>query len=700
MKKRMSICFFLFIVCLFHLSIPDTVFSQEEVTNDVFERYQETFRYPDVHAFFPDILRAFKDPEIQAVLHPIIINDFAIDPRSIGNFLKDVDNFKGVDDSIVVLLTINEEFQALFEDNQFHTVLQNPTEIDRLVELIEGTTPRARENDCEIPPPEATTLTIFSGYGQKGQPGTRLPDPFVVIVRDQYGDPFSQSPVTFKVIKGESSLSRTRVTPNSAGRASTYLTLGSDAGAIWVEASVAGIPLPQVFTATASVELPSPDPPEATTLTIFSGYGQKGQPGTRLLFPFVVIVRDQYGDPFSQSPVTFKVTKGEGKLSRTIQGGGSLLPITVTPDPTTGQASTYLTLGSDTGAIWVEASVAGIPLPQVFTATATLETPIPPRSDPPEATTLTIFSGYGQEDQLGSRLPDPFVVIVRDQYGDPFSQSPVTFKVIEGEGSLSRTRVTPNSAGRASTYLTLGSDAGAIWVEASVAGIPLSQVFTATATLETLDSDVNGDGIVSPIDLSIVFSLITKPNSDIADVDADINKDGIIDHEDLVLVASALESIAAAPSIHVLRQEGISARDVQEMLTQAKALSEATQADPVYQRGIVALERLLAVLTKVPVIPKQTALLPNYPNPFNPETWIPYELSEATDVEVSIYAVDGRLVRTLTLGHQSAGLYQRKSRAAYWDGRNDFGERIASGLYFYTLTAGNFTATRKMLIRK
>ena len=98
--------------------------------------------------------------------------------------------------------------------------------------------------------------------------------------------------------------------------------------------------------------------------------------------------------------------------------------------------------------------------------------------------------------------------------------------------------------------------------------------------------------------------------------------------------------------------------------------------------------------------PKETSLLPNYPNPFNPETWIPYQLAEPADVTVSIYAADGRLVRTLDVGHQSAGLYESRSHAAYWDGRNALGEPVASGVYFYTLTAGDFTATRKMLIRK
>ncbi|MCY3551571.1 MAG: T9SS type A sorting domain-containing protein [Candidatus Poribacteria bacterium] len=157
---------------------------------------------------------------------------------------------------------------------------------------------------------------------------------------------------------------------------------------------------------------------------------------------------------------------------------------------------------------------------------------------------------------------------------------------------------------------------------------------------------------------------------------------------------------ASAPSIHAAVQKDISVEDVQGLLTQVKALPETTQADPVYQRDIAMLEQLLATLRQPQVVSKQTALLPNYPNPFNPETWIPYQLSEASEVTVSIYSVNGNLIRMLALGHQPAGIYQSKSRAVYWDGRNEYGERVASGLYFYTLTAGDFTATRKMLIRK
>ena len=98
--------------------------------------------------------------------------------------------------------------------------------------------------------------------------------------------------------------------------------------------------------------------------------------------------------------------------------------------------------------------------------------------------------------------------------------------------------------------------------------------------------------------------------------------------------------------------------------------------------------------------PVQNLLLQNYPNPFNPETWIPYQLSEDTLVSVSIYDTTGQLVRTLSLGFQSAGFYNSHGRAAYWDGRNALGERVASGVYFYQLTTPSFQQTRRLVIVK
>lgn len=209
------------------------------------------------------------------------------------------------------------------------------------------------------------------------------------------------------------------------------------------------------------------------------------------------------------------------------------------------------------------------------------------------------------------------------------------------------------------------------------------------ATEARIPEDVNSDGTVNIQDLVLVAANLGETGQNTADV----NDDGTVNVLDLTRVAGALGTAAGAPSSSQRNLAFTPTREqVSEWLEQARQMNIT---DPTFQRGILLLERLLASLT-----PKETVLLPNYPNPFNPETWIPYQLAAAADVTLTIYTVDGKLVRTLALGQQPGGMYQSRSRAAYWDGRNRLGEPVASGVYFYTLTAGDFTATRKMLIRK
>ncbi|MCY3553269.1 MAG: cohesin domain-containing protein [Candidatus Poribacteria bacterium] len=204
-----------------------------------------------------------------------------------------------------------------------------------------------------------------------------------------------------------------------------------------------------------------------------------------------------------------------------------------------------------------------------------------------------------------------------------------------------------------------------------------------------LPEDVNKDGVVNIIDLTLVASSFGKSGQN----SADVNGDGIVNIIDLTLVAAAFGNTAAAPEVWSRHTEVTPTREqVEQWLHQARQMN---LTDSTFQRGLLMLERLLATLT-----PKETALLPNYPNPFNPETWIPYQLAESADVSISIYAADGTLVRTLALGYQAVGIYESRSHAAYWDGKNALGEPVASGVYFYRFTAGDFSATRKMLIRK
>ena len=171
---------------------------------------------------------------------------------------------------------------------------------------------------------------------------------------------------------------------------------------------------------------------------------------------------------------------------------------------------------------------------------------------------------------------------------------------------------------------------------------------------------------------------------------ADLNADGTVNMDDLVFVANAWGSVAGAPTAGTVNAWLQLARQ-----NVSDIVATSTPEGFSYARGIQTLEQLTRAL-----VPETTALLANYPNPFNPETWIPYQLAKPAEVTVTIYASDGSVVRTLALGHQAAGMYKNRSQAAYWDGKNELGESVASGLYFYTLTAGDFTATRRMLILK
>ena len=204
-------------------------------------------------------------------------------------------------------------------------------------------------------------------------------------------------------------------------------------------------------------------------------------------------------------------------------------------------------------------------------------------------------------------------------------------------------------------------------------------------------ADVNADKKVNKTDLLLVVTALGE--SPPANPNFDVNDDGTVNIADLLLVIEALDDpvAAAAPSFG----ETVTALDPAFLRTQIDILRAESDGSLKYEHALAFFQALLSSLR-----PTETRLLANYPNPFNPETWIPYQLAVPADVSISIYAADGQLVQTLTLGHQSAGIYESRPHAAHWEGRNAVGERVASGVYFYTLSAGDFTATRKMLITK
>ena len=252
---------------------------------------------------------------------------------------------------------------------------------------------------------------------------------------------------------------------------------------------------------------------------------------------------------------------------------------------------------------------------------------------------------------------------------------------VSGNGSVVQVRFKAKSKGETEIALNnfkFGSSTGEI-IPAGPREIHL------TVAERLLTGDVNRDGDVDILDLILVAQQLGKrvaPNSPV-----DVNGDGVVNIFDLTLVARGIGGAAAPPA------RGIDSSTIETWIAEARLANDGSIA---FRQGIANLENLLTAL----IIPEETALHANYPNPFNPETWIPYQLAAPSEVALTIYDMNGGVVRRLEVGHQPAGVYRNRSRALYWDGRNRDGESVASGLYFYTLKAGEFAGTRKMLIRK
>ena len=216
--------------------------------------------------------------------------------------------------------------------------------------------------------------------------------------------------------------------------------------------------------------------------------------------------------------------------------------------------------------------------------------------------------------------------------------------------------------------------------------------FTPQSFLAPITGDVNGDQTVNIFDLVAFAGSFGQTGAGLV---ADINEDGSVNIFDLVIVASNFgqNEIVAAPFISATIQLN---RKQKYNIRQAIYQLENKTHKPTDQQ--LTLNLLKTILSEE--IPTQTQLLANYPNPFNPETWIPFELHQNTNVSLTIYDLLGDQIRRIDLGHTLAGKHINKDQSIYWDGRSDTGEKVSTGTYFYTIQTDEYSATRKMVILK
>jgi hypothetical protein len=220
-------------------------------------------------------------------------------------------------------------------------------------------------------------------------------------------------------------------------------------------------------------------------------------------------------------------------------------------------------------------------------------------------------------------------------------------------------------------------------------------VISESLEYQRLPGDVNGNGSVTAYDafLALQYVVGLKELSD-EDIDAaDVTGEGKVTALDAALILQytvglitqfPVESKIGAPTLEATSEEAALRKTIAQL--------EATTLNQEQKQVLEQLKRL--------VLPARTALFQNYPNPFNPDTWLPYQLATDAPVTIRIYNIKCQLIRLINLRHQKAGIYMTKDRAAYWDGKNATGEAVSSGVYFYQLQAGDFLATRKMVIVK
>ena len=436
-------------------------------------------------------------------------------------------------------------------------------------------------------------------------------------------------------------------------------------------------------------------PPQPQMLEKISGDEQQGPAGVQLDEPFVVSVLDQNGSAIAGGAVvTFSV----------IAGGGTLSVETATADAS-GQAATRLTLGRDPGPNSIEVTVAGLePVP--FTATA-IEQEITV-ADQAMPQTLTKVSGDSQEGPASTKLAAPFVVSVLDQAGSPLAGATVTFSVTAGggllssttdanpctiESSTSSTTATTDANGQAATRLTLGSEPGTNTVVATVAGLE-SVTFTATAAEQAMphsltkvcgDSQEGTAGIL--LDEPFVVLVSDEDGAAMAGVAVSFT---VTAGGGTLSAATATTDANGRAATRLTLGSDAGTNTVSATVA---GLESGTFTATGQESPLASLFDAFLGGGKRVALPDSPQLAQNAPNPFNSQTVLSYFLPAPGPASVEVFTLTGQRVAVLHQGPQQAGYHR-----LHWDGRDDAGRPLASGMYLYRLVTDEVVLARKLVL--